>query len=96
LLKAPFFDVTIDPFGSWKHFDDQVDKDTAIFTVSVMLLAGFYFLSWWWFLFVAGILLLNVIVFLVWMFFRARKNGSDTGTEIAVLKGTLKNKIKRK
>ncbi len=89
-LKTPFFNLTIDPFGSWKLFDEQVERDTAIVTISILTLTGFYFLSWWSFLIALGVGLMNLIVFLVWMFIRSRKNNTDTATEIELIKQRLK------
>lgn len=94
-LKTPLFNLEIDPYGSWKCFDEQIERDTAITVALVLGTTGFIFLSWWWFLIIAGFAALNLIVLIVWMFRRARKNGTDTNTEIAVLKSTFKNKFKK-
>jgi ABC-type multidrug transport system permease subunit len=89
-LKTPFFNLTIDPFGSWKLFNEQVERDTAIVTITILTLIGFYFLSWWWFLIALAVAVMNLLVFLVWMFIRSRKKGTDTGTEIELIKQRLK------
>jgi len=90
ILKTPFFNVTIDPFGSWKLFDDQVERDTSIVVFLALGLTGFYFLSFWLFLIIVGVFLMNLIAFLVWMFIRSRKNDTDTGTEIELIKQKFK------
>ena len=90
ILKTPFFNLEIDPFGSWKLFDDQVERDTSIVVLLILCLTGFYFLSWWSFLIALAIGLMNFTAFLVWMFIRSRKKGSDTGTEIELIKQRVK------
>jgi hypothetical protein len=90
IMKAPLWDVEIDPFASWRLFDDQILRDTSIFTVTALLATGYYFLSWWWFLIALGIAILNFIVFIVWLWIKSRKEDSDIGTTIAVLKGKFK------
>jgi len=90
ILKTPFYNLTIDPFGSWKYFDDQIERDTSIVVFLTLGLTGYYFLSWWWFLIIAGIGLINIIAFIVWMFIRSRKNDTDTGTEIELIKQRVK------
>jgi len=89
-IKTPFFNLEIDPFGSWKLFDDQVERDTSIVVFLALGLTGFYFLSFWWFLIIIGVFLMNFIAFLVWMFTRSRKNDTDTGTEIELIKQKFK------
>jgi hypothetical protein len=90
VLKTPLWDLEIDPFGSWKHFEDTVDRETAIVAVSILCLTGYYFLSWWLFISVAGFGLLNLIIFLVAMLIRSRKKGSDVISELQLVKNNAK------
>ena len=89
-LKTPFFNLTIDSFPLWKDWDEQVERDTAIVTITILTLTGFYFLSFWLFLIIIGVFLMNFIAFLVWMLIRSRKNDTDTGTETELIKQKFK------
>lgn len=90
ILKTPFFNLTIDSFPLWKDWEEQVERDTSIVVFLTLGLTGYYFLSFWGFLIIIAVFLMNFIAFLVWMFVRSRKNDTDTGTEIELIKQKFK------
>ena len=89
-LKTPLFNVTIDPYGSWKAFDSQIDRDTAIVVVTALFTTGVIFLSWWWLLIVTVFAALNMLVFLIWVAMRAKKNGNNMKETVNIMKGKYK------
>lgn len=95
-LKTPCWWITIDEFALRRDWREEIDRDLAIVTALTLTTIGFMFLSWWLFLIITAIAILNFGVFFIWMFRRSRKNDSDINTEIAVLKSNVKNKFRRK
>lgn len=96
ILKTPLWNLEIDPYMSWFWFDDQRLRDTAIVTFLALGVTGFIFLSWWLFIIAFGFIVLNYTVLFVWMWRRSRKNGTNTGEELSILKSNAISKIKKK
>lgn len=96
IIKTPLWDTAIDPYGSWKYFDEQVLRDTTIVFISALCTVGFIFLSWWWFLICLGFAILNLTVFFIWLWRKSRKDGKSTSETISLLKSNAMSKFRKK
>lgn len=92
VLKTPCFNLTVDPYASWKWFDDQIRRDTVIVFWLALGTTGYIFLSWWWFLIALGFAILNFGAFMVWLWRKARKDGTSMNESIQIIKGNFKKK----
>ena len=90
ITRILFWEVNIDPFGVWIHFNEDILRDTAIFVVLAVSTAGFIFLSWIWFLIVLAVLLVNIIVSILYVRRKAKREGRSFNEAASIIKSSIK------